>query len=200
MSESSYPLVGSTRWPNIGREELLALWRSHAPSFITIEDVERDLPRIRDTFLAWLHYKGVDLGQEQSFRLGKRARLEKVSLTRKGDGAVSTVTMSLGSRHAEASREGLATNEEMIRITAEATLQAVSELLPVVTFTVEQVYNIGKNPVSQIAMVLVHDPDSYADRFVGAAPVKASVTDAAAKATMSAINRRAEIAASMLGV
>lgn len=177
------------------------LWQQHAPDFLMIDDVDRDLPRIRDTFLAWLQYKGVDLGQDSPARLGRRARIERVAFTRKGDTAETRVALSLGSRSTEASRVGNGTTDEIIRLTAEATLEAINGLLPVVAFGVEHVYNINHNPIHQIAMVVVKDPESSGhDRFVGAAQIQASVPDAAAKATMAAINRRAEIAAAMLGI
>lgn len=200
LSDLLRSTLNSSRWPQIGREELLTLWRQHAPDFLTIDDMDRDLPRIRDTFLAWLQYKGVDLGQEGGVRLGKRARIERVALTRRGEIAETVVAMSLGSRSAEASREGHGSTDEVIRLTAEATLDALNDLLPVVAFGVEQVYNINSDPIHQIAMVVVKDPESSGnDRFVGAAQIHASVPEAAAKATMAAINRRAEIAAAMLG-
>lgn len=177
------------------------LWQQHAPDFLMVDDLERDLPRIRDTFLAWLQYKGVDLGQDAPVRLGKRARIDRVAFTRRGESAETRVAMSLGSRSTEAVRTGNGSTDEIIRLTAEATLEAINGLLPVVAFGIEHVYNINHNPVHQIAMVVVKDPESSGhDRFIGAAQIHASVPDAAAKATMAAINRRAEIAAAMLGV
>lgn len=192
----------STRWPHIGQEELLTLWHRHAPGFIRIDDVERDLPRVRDTFLSWLSYKGVDLGGESTERLGKRIRIERVSLTNQGGEALTEVVLSLKGQEAEGHRRGSPLHDEIIRQSAEATLDAINTLIPVVGFGLEQVFTAGGNgqDIAEIAVVVVRDPESGpSGRYVGACPITASVPEAGAKATMAAINRRTEIAAAMLG-
>lgn len=195
--------LNSTRWPHIGQEELLTLWQRHAPGFIRIDDVERDLPRVRDTFLSWLAYKGVDLGGDPTERLGKRIRIERVSLTNQGDQALTEVVLSLKGEMAEGHRKGSPLHDEIIRQSAEATLDAINALIPVVAFGLEQAFTAGGNgqEIAQIAVVVVRDPESGpSQRYVGACPITASVPEAATKATMAAINRRTEIAAAMLGI
>src|SRR5688572_10587480 len=110
--------MNSTRWPHIGQDELIALWHRHSPGFIRLDDVERDLPRVRDTFLSWLAYKGVDLGGDQKERLGKRIRIEKVSLTRKEDEALTEVVLSLKGEVAQGQRRGSPLHDEIIRQSA----------------------------------------------------------------------------------
>lgn len=201
--ESIRSNLNKIRWPHIGQEELLALWHQHTPGFIRLDDVERDLPRVRDTFLSWLSYKGVDLGVNPSERVGKRLRIERVSLTKKGEEALTEVVLSLKGEMAEGHRRGSPLHDEIIRQSAEATLDAINELIPVVSFGLEQAFTAGGNrqDLARIAIVVVRDPESgHSERYVGACPITASVPEAGAKATMSAVNRRTEIAAAMLGI
>lgn len=195
--------LNDTKWPHIGQEELTALWHHHAPAFIRLDDLERDLPRVRDTFLSWLAYKGVDLGGRPTERLGKRIRIERVSLTNQGDQALTEVVLSLKGETAEGHRKGSPLHDEIIRQSAEATLDAINALIPVVEFGLEQAFTAGGNgqEIMEIAVVVVRDPEGgTSERYVGACPITASVPEAGAKATMAAINRRTEIAAAMLGI
>ncbi|MCA1841088.1 MAG: hypothetical protein ABR507_09460 [Actinomycetota bacterium] len=189
------------RWPHIDEERLKELWGQYAPSFLKVDDVDRDLVLVRDAFLSWLWIKGIDLGPIRPARLGPRARIDSVRLTRRGPEAETEVNVSLRDMHAGARRIGSAIPEEITRLSAEATLEAMNTLLPVVGFALEQVFTIGSpsTDLAPIAIVVVREPSGRSpDRYVGACPINASVPEAAAKATMAAINRRAEYAAGLI--
>lgn len=191
------------RWPHIGPDQLRMLWEKHAPDFIRLDNVDEDLPRFRETFLTWLTYKGiVGLGVRTEDRIGKRARIERVHLAYRGPETQTEVALSFGGNIFAATRWAPPLPEQLIRSAAEATLEALAHLLPVLSFSVEHAVSVGNpiSPTGQIAIVQVREPEGITgERYLGACAVSASLTEAAAKATLAAINRRAEIAAAMIG-
>ena len=193
----------SDRWPHIGPDQLRLLWEKHAPNFIRLDNVDEDLPRFRETFLTWLTYRGVlGLGSKTEDRIGKRARIERVHLAYRGPEAQTEVALSFDGNSFAATRWGPPLPEQLIRSSAEATLEALAHLLPVLNFNVEHAVSVGNpiSPTGQIALVQVREPDDITGQsYLGACSVSASLTEAAAKATLAAINRRAEIAAAMIG-
>jgi len=191
------------RWPHIGPDELRVLFEEHAPAFIRLDNVDEDLPRFRETFLAWLTYQGiVGLDVKTEDRMGKRARLDRVHLAYRGPETQTEVALSFAGNSFTATRWGPPLPEQIIRSSAEATLEALSHLLPVLSFSLEHAMSVGNpiSPTGQIALVQVREPEGInGDRYLGACAVSASLTEAAAKATLSSINRRVEIAAAMIG-
>lgn len=191
------------RWPHVGPDQLRMLWEKHAPDFIRLDNVDEDLPRFRDTFLAWLTYKGVtDFGVRVEDRLGKRAKIDRVHLAYRGPETQTEIALSFGENSFAAVRWAPPLPEQLIRSSAEATLDAMAHLLPVLNFSVDNAVSVGSpiSPTGQIALVQVSEPEGISgERYLGACMVSASLTEAAAKATLAAINRRAEIAAAMIG-
>lgn len=190
-------------WPHITNARLLELWERHAPDFIRLDDVERELPAMRESFLGWLEEKGVELGPKHVTESTareiprRRVRLEQVGLTRKGSTAETLVAMSLADTTAEAKRTGPGVPDEIVRMTAEATLDALRDLLPDLSFGLELAFTVepSRAGAESVAVVLVRDSGRGNERYVGACAVVASAPEAAAKATLQAINRRTEAGA-----
>lgn len=180
------------RWPHIGPEDLRRLWEQHAPGFIPLEDVERDLPQMRDQFLAWLESKGIDLGQPSTGSEARgRVKLNGVGYTRRGIDAEAQISMTLGSNSSEARRKGPAIPDEILRLSAETTLDAVNELVPGFAFGLESAFTVDHTYADDsVAVVVVRNFGRMSERYVGACQVSASMPEAAAKATLQAINRR----------
>lgn len=186
------------RWPQIGPEDLKRLWEQHAPGFIPLADVEVDLPQMRDKFLQWLDSRGVDLGKPSAGpdprdTRGPRGRvkLDGVGYTRRGIDAEAQVSMTLGENSSEARRKGPAIPDEILRLSAETTLDAVNELVPGFAFGLETVFTVDPTYAEEsVAVVVVRNFGRLSERFVGACQVSASMPEAAAKATLQAINRR----------
>jgi hypothetical protein len=185
-----------TRWPHISEPELRLLWEMHAPDFIRLDDVETDLPKIRDRFLEWLDSKGIDLGESRTGAARRRVRLMGVGLVRRGEIAETQVSMALNDETSEASRSGPAVPDEILRMSAQSTLDAVQGLIPSMTFGLELAFTVepARTDRESLAVVLVRDAEKVNARYVGACPVSSSSSEAAAKATLQAINRRAEAA------
>lgn len=191
------PGVSESRWPHIGQEELFDLWRKHGPGFIHLDNPDRDLLQIRDTFLTWLVYKGVELGRPEEVRIGKRARIQAVKLVQRGVEAEALVTLTLNGRFAEATQVGFSSGDDLLKLPAQATLSALNKLIPVVGFDVEWATTASRGDGLSVALVSISDS---ADHLIGACSVEGSLPEAGAKAAMAAINRRAEIAAAMMGI
>jgi hypothetical protein len=180
-------------WPHIGPAELRALWEEHAPSFLRLDDVE-SLPNIRESFLTWLSEKGFELGSVLPTRSIIRARLERVTLTRRGEAAETEVVISLASKAIEAKRIGPALPDEILRMSAEATLDAVNQLFPPLNFDVESAYRINPEYDPIAVVVARNHTTNITERIVGACSITASTTEAGAKAALDAVNRRVELA------
>lgn len=184
------------RWPQIGPEELQRLWELYAPRFIKLDDVEKELPQMREQFLVWLEETGVDLAGfslEQRARIG-RVKLDQVGLTRRDGTAEAFVSMSFAGASAEARRIGSPLPDEVLRLAATATLDAVHELVPQFDFGLEKIFTIESSPPGDgIAISVVRDV-ARADvaKLVGACSVVTSPPEAAVRATLDAINRPLE--------
>lgn len=188
--------MARNRWPHIGPKQLRELWERHAPPFLKIEDADRDLVKFRNVFLGWLEESGVDLGPPESVRrVGRRLRLDGVSFVRRGIDAETGVALSLNGTSTEVRRSGKAMPEEILRLSAETTLDALHQLVPSVGFGLERAFNIepALPTLNAITIVVVRDTISRpAEQFIGAADLTVSAPEAAAKATLDAINRRVE--------
>lgn len=188
--------MARNRWPHIGPKQLRELWERHAPPFLKIEDADRDLVKFRNVFLGWLEESGVDLGPPESVRrVGRRLRLDGVSFVRRGIDAETGVALSLNGTSTEVRRSGKALPEEILRLSAETTLDALHQLVPSVGFGLERAFNIepALPTLNAITIVVVRDTISRpAEQFIGAADLTVSAPEAAAKATLDAINRRVE--------
>lgn len=186
------------RWPHIGEEELKALWERHAPPFLRLESPDQSLPELREVFLSWLESTGVDLGAQPTPTRGRRLRLDGVRFVKRGFEAETAVTLSLNGNEAEVSRTGRAQQGEILRLSAESTLDALHQLVPNVGFGLDRAFTIEPtlSPMSSldaVAIVVVHDTRSRPiQQFIGAAGLSVSEPEAAAKATLDAINRQVE--------
>lgn len=187
------------RWPHIGPEELRELWERYAPPFLRLDNTERDLPELREVFLSWLETTGVDLGSPEPSELfyarPRRLRLESVRLVKRGLEAETAIALSLNGRQAEVRRSGPGISAEILRISAETTLEASHQLVPGVSFGLDRAFVIDQpiSPPRSIAVVVVRNSLSRpAEQLIGAADLSVSEPEAAAKATLDAINRRVE--------
>lgn len=183
------------RWPHIGERELKSLWERHAPPFLRLESPEKNLPELREVFLSWLESTGIDLGPPASLPRGRRLRLDGVRLVKRGFEAETAVTLSLNGNEAEVRRTGRAQENEILRLSAETTLEALHQLLPNVGFGLDQAFTIepAVSVKEAIAIVVVHDTRGrLSQQFIGAAGLSVSEPEAAAKATLDAINRQVE--------
>jgi hypothetical protein len=202
QSEERTPAAAIDRWPHIGQKELRALWDMHAPPFLAVDDVDAALPALRLPFLNWLEQKGIDLSHVHPMRHGKRARLDRVSLRKAEDTIEAEVVLTLFDKTVQSSKQGLAASaDNLVRLPAQAVLEGVKLLLPIVEFDIEEAFTIarGGSDDGEIAVVIAREAEQSNTRFVGAADVKSSPSEAAAKAALSAINRHAEIAAGLFG-
>lgn len=188
------------QWAHITDSRLLELWEKHAPDFVRLDDVQHELPAMRDSFLVWLEGKGIDLGPKHEVEpttpdpSRRRVRLEQVGLTRRGSTAETLVSMSLADTSAEAKRSGPAVPDEIVRMTAETTLDALRDLLPHISIGLELAFTVEptRPDTDPVAVVLLRDAGRGQRRYAGACPVSASAPEATAKATLQAINRRTE--------
>lgn len=174
----------------------------HAPPFLHVDDVDASLPALRLPFLNWLEQKGIDLGNVHPMRHGRRARLDRVSLRKADETIEAEVVLTLFDKTVQSSKQGsAASSDNLVRLPAQAVLDGVKLLLPVVEFDIEEAFTIpsGGTEEGEIAVVVAREAEQSRNRFVGAADVKSSPPEAAAKAALSAINRHAEIAAGLFG-
>lgn len=185
------------RWPHIGPDELRALWERHAPPFLRLENPNSNLPEIREVFLSWLAETGVELGDPdpEMPRRSRRLRLDGVRFVKRGFEAETSVALSLNGHETEVRRTGRAHPHEILRLSAETTLEALHQLIPTVEFGLDKAFTIEPALASpnSIAVVVVRDTlNRSAEHFIGAADLSVSEPEAAAKATLDAINRRVE--------
>lgn len=187
------------RWPHIGPKELRALWDMHAPPFLRVDDIDNALPSLRLPFLDWLEQKGIELAHIHPMRHGKRARLDRVAVRKAEESLEAEVILSLFDRTVQTSQHGSAATENLIRLPAQAALDGLRLLLPIVEFSIEEAFVIptGGAEEGEIAIVVVREPEQTGPKFVGACSVTSSPPEAAAKAALAAINRHAEIAAGL---
>lgn len=185
------------RWPHIDDRRLRELWEQFAPSFLVLDDVERGLPRIRIPFLTWLEDKGLLPLAEVSRHPRRRVRLAEVRFTRLPDEAETEVTISLDRRDVKVSRRGRPVGDSLIRMPAEAAIEGVHRLLPIVDFQVEEAYALEDPSHEPIAVVVARNGSTPGERSVGAVAITVSAPEAAAKAALAAVNRKAEIATSL---
>lgn len=189
--------MAGDRWPHIDERKLRELWEQFAPSFLVLDDVETGLPRIRAPFLTWLEGKDLLPMADVSRHPRRRVRLTEVTFTRLPDVAETQITVVLDQRNASVKRKGRAVGDDLIRIPAEATIEAVQRLLPIVEFQVEEAYALEQPLHEPLAVVIARNGVVPGERYVGAVTIAASAPEAAAKAALSAVNRKAEIAASL---
>lgn len=190
------------RWPEISHEDLISLWHRYAPSFIRLDDPTTQLPRLRSAFLQWLEDKeilqpGVPI-DEPLTTPRRRIKLQEVSSTHLRHEIETMVQVGLEGRVGQALRRGVSNGVDAIRLPAEATAEAINRLLPVIDLRIEDAYSLQSAPPRRpVAVVVATSPDDRHQRFVGAAAIHGSASEAAAKATLAAINRRAEIATAL---
>jgi hypothetical protein len=189
--------MAENRWPHIDEPKLRELWEQFAPSFLVLDDVEAGLPRIRIPFLTWLEGKGLLPMADVSRHPRRRVRLTEVTFTRLPDAAETQITVVLDQRDARVSRRGRAVGDDLIRAPAEATIEAVQRLLPIIEFQVEEAYALERPQHEPLAVVIARNGVAPSERYVGAVTITASAPEAAAKAALSAVNRKAEIATSL---
>lgn len=183
-------------WPHIGPDELLDLWEQHAPTFLKIDDVGNSLSKVRVPFLTWLSEKGINLGARRPPRSAGRTRLEAVALSWLEDRAEATVSLSWEGREATGQIHGPLTTADHVKLPAEATLVALNKLLPVMDFKLDRSFIIRDEGATD-PLVFVVVTDATKSQFVGACLAAGSVPEAAAKASLDAVNRYADMAAAL---
>jgi hypothetical protein len=187
-------------WPHIDALRLRSLWDRHAPPFLHLDDVDSELPKIREQFLIWLEGKGlVDKPGVQVITSRKRIRLTQVSFSRSGLSTETEVSLALDDATSAVKRQGIGAGDDLIRLPAEATAEAIRQILPIVDFDIESAFTLAaRNQRQPIAIVVAQSENHQLERYVGACTIWASAAEAAAKATLAAINRRAELAATLV--
>lgn len=182
--------MGET-WPHIGPRELRQLWERYAPRFLRLDDVDFELPRVREQFLRWLVATGVDLGDPLSpSKTKERVKLQEVSLARRDGSAEAAVSMSLGAQSATCRSIGEFEPNSILKLAAAATLDAVHELLPQFGFGLENTF-VEKARSDSIAISVVReDRPVVLPGLVGAAAVVTTPHEAVVRATLDAINRQ----------
>ena len=121
-----------------------------------------------------------------------RPRIERVEAEHAGLRGQVRVTLSLAGQEETGSAEGAGPPSAMVRLTAEATLQAVVKLqpgLPDIEVDATGVTRIGEHEVAAVAIKLVARGQEQV--LVGSARVgDAGPYDAVARAALDATNRR----------
>ena len=123
---------------------------------------------------------------------GDRVMLESASLVRSGVAATAEVTLRRGDATVRASAEGSSASNVTLRLVAEATLEALRDLVPAATRAAVETASVvrpGEREVALAVLVLVVPPNE--ELVAGAAPVRAGgVHEAMARAVLDAGNRR----------
>lgn len=178
-------------WPHIGPRELRQLWERYAPRFLRLDDVDYQLPRVREQFLRWLDATGVDLGHPTGRTKSEleRLKLDEVGLARREGSAEAAVSMSLAGNSATCTRVGDPEPNSILHLAASATLDAVHALVPQFGFGLERAFveSARSEPIA-ISVVREEEPQTLAG-LVGAAAVVTTPHEAIVRATLDAINR-----------
>jgi hypothetical protein len=121
-----------------------------------------------------------------------RVLLESASLLRSGVAATADVALRRGEASVRASAEGSSAAAVTLRLVAEATLEALRDLVPAAgraAVETAAVVRAGEREVALAVLVLVVPPNE--EVVAGAAPVRAGgVHEAMARAVLDAGNRR----------
>jgi hypothetical protein len=121
-----------------------------------------------------------------------RVLLESASLLRSGVAATAEVALRRGEASVRASAEGSSAAAVTLRLVAEATLEALRDLVPAAARAAVESASIvraGEREVALAVLVLVVPPNE--ELVTGAAPVRAGGThEAMARAVLDAGNRR----------
>ena len=123
---------------------------------------------------------------------GDRVMLESASLVRSGVAATAEVALRRGDASVRASAEGSSAAAVTLRLVAEATLEALRDLLPAAgraAVEAATVVRAGEREVALVVLVLVIPPNE--EVVAGSAPVQAGgAHEAMARAVLDAGNRR----------
>jgi hypothetical protein len=121
-----------------------------------------------------------------------RVVVDGVATVRSGLSCVAEVTLERGSERVTGRAEGTQASSTVLRIVAQATLDALRQLQPgAVRADVEtaMIVRVGERAVALVTVVLVRPP--YEEVMAGAAVVRAAGDhDAVARAVLHAVNRR----------
>ncbi len=121
-----------------------------------------------------------------------RVMLESASLVRSGVAATAEVTLRRGDATVRASAEGSSASAVTLRLVAEATLEALRDLVPAAARAAVETASVvrtGEREVALAVLVLVVPPNE--ELVAGAAPVRAGgAHEAMARAVLDAGNRR----------
>ncbi|MGH9194665.1 MAG: hypothetical protein ACRD1T_02875 [Acidimicrobiia bacterium] len=194
-------------WPHIGPRELRQLWDSYAPRFIRLDDVDYELPKVREQFLQWLVATGVDLGDQAAPTLSRslpvggrslvgRIKLEEVGLARRDRSVEAAVTMTLAGDEATGTRKGAPDLESVLQLAACATLDAIHKLVPDFGFGLEGAFLESFNRDSLAISIVNEETPEVLPGLVGAAAVVTTPHEAVVRATLDAINRQMAISGS----
>lgn len=139
---------------------------------------------------------GGDIPLPQPRRDGDRVAIESVVAQRRGLRCTAEVTLRRGERATTGSAEGSAASSATLRLVAEATVQALSEVEPEaanVAVETTSIARVGERWVAVVAVVLVSHVDE--ELLTGSAPVRAiGEHEAVARAVLDATNRRLSLA------
>jgi hypothetical protein len=122
----------------------------------------------------------------------ERVLLESAVLLRSGVAATAEVSLRRGEASVRASAEGSSASAPTLRLVAEATLDALRDLVPAASRAAVEtavVVRAGEREVALAVLVLVVPPNE--EVVAGAAPVRAGgVHEAMARAVLDGANRR----------
>lgn len=186
-------------WPEIGIDELKRLWLTHRPDFVKLSDLDLELPVVKAPFLRWLQLRGIEFGKNPSQPHpvrrgnGSRARLDGVSFRVEASNAECSISLSLADQKAEGSNRGIRSPLQQIVLPAQATIDAIAKLIPHVSLELKDVFTVRASSHGvPLAVVLASDRNANGqETLVGACRITNFLAEAAARATLDALNRRA---------
>jgi hypothetical protein len=127
---------------------------------------------------------------------GVRLRLESVLFESRSMSAEARITLMYGKREVVGAAAGLPASRESMKIVAAATLNAVQACLdPCPDLTVEGVSAVLVGGVDTVVVLVSACSPEGIEVFSGSCPVRFDRRDAAARATLDAINRKFALAA-----
>lgn len=123
-----------------------------------------------------------------------RLSLKGATMTVAGNQATATVELTAGSRKAVGRVVGDSTEDRSLALVGEATVNAVREFLPPgYALALERIHLVPSGSESAVgALVRFLTPEEH-QGLLGIAPLVGDPSGAAAKAVLSAVNRRAAL-------
>lgn len=204
----------------IDDEMAKALWDVYRPPFLHPDSVNA-ISEIKKPFLAWLISRNIDpleagiaalsafetpatpmlpISGRGRVKQRRRARLDDVSLETNANSFLSKVQLSMHKQQVQAS-ESVHASEAGLAVTARATIEAVRRLVPLVNLDLRAAYTVASRDqgANRVAIVILgEDASSKGPEYAGASSVSSLESEAVARATLAALNRRVDWEQSML--